>query len=156
MATQISDIEPEVRNYPLRLEVDYPGDDLSRGLLFVKWLLIIPHLFLLYFLQTGMFFAIFAAWWAILITGRYPRSLFDYVVGVYGWSARMQAYASLLVTDEYPPFSLGKPMTATAWVFTILGVLVVGGFMFVWITGFLALLQAAGNTQIGPDPSIVP
>lgn len=156
MATELTDIEPAVRNYPLRLEVDYPGDELSRGMLFVKWLLIIPHLFLLYFLQIGMLFATVVAWFAILITGRYPRSIFDFVVGVYGWTARTQAYSTLLVTDEYPPFSLGKPLGATGWLFTTLGVLAVGAFMAVWVVGMLAVLQAAGNAQIGPDPRIVP
>ena len=52
------------------------------------------------------FFAIVIAWFAILITGRYPKGLFNYVVGVFRWSIRVSAYMYLLVTDQYPPFSM--------------------------------------------------
>ena len=61
---------------------------------------------LLVFLWIGAVVAIVIAWFAILITGRYPRPLFDYVVGVGRWTLRVNAYAFLLVTDRYPPFSL--------------------------------------------------
>ena len=54
----------------------------------------------------GAFFAVVAAWFAILFTGRFPRGLFDYLVGVGRWTNRVTAYAFMLVTDEYPPFRL--------------------------------------------------
>ena len=61
---------------------------------------------MLFFLSIGAFFAVVAAWFAILFTGRYPRGLFDYVVGVGRWQNRVTAYALILVTDAYPPFRL--------------------------------------------------
>jgi len=72
----------------------------------VKWILAIPHYVVLIFLFIGAFLAVIIAWFAILVTGRYPRALFDYVVGVGRYSLRVSAYAFLLVTDRYPPFSL--------------------------------------------------
>jgi len=92
----------------VHLEIDYPDveQDLNRWLSLVKWFLAIPHYIVLFFLIVGALLAIFLAWFAILFTGRYPRALFDYVVGVGRWSLRVEAYAFLLVTDDYPPFSL--------------------------------------------------
>jgi hypothetical protein len=92
----------------VHLEIDYPDAerDLNRWLPLVKWFLAIPHYIVLAFLALGAFFVIVIAWFAILFTGRYPRALFDYVVGVTRWGLRVQAYVSLLVTDRYPPFSL--------------------------------------------------
>ncbi len=97
-----------VEEQKVHLELDYPDveRDLSRWLPLVKWLLAIPHFVVLFFLSLAAFFAVIAAWFAILFTGRYPRSLFDFVVGVGRWGLRVQAYAVLLVTDRYPPFSL--------------------------------------------------
>lgn len=97
-----------VEEQAVHLEIDYPDveNDLKRGLPLVKWLLAIPHYIVLAFLAIGAFFAVIAAWFAILFTGRYPRSLFDFVVGVGRWGLRVNAYACLLVTDRYPPFSL--------------------------------------------------
>ncbi len=94
----------------VHLEIDYPNveTDLNRWYPLVKWLLVIPHYFVLVFLSIGSFFAMILAWFAILITGRYPRSLFKFNVGVYRWWLRVQAYAFLLVTDRYPPFSLAS------------------------------------------------
>ncbi len=92
----------------VHLEVDYPDvkQDLNRWLPLVKWFLAIPHFIVLFFLAIGAFFAVIVAWFAILFTGRYPRGLFDYLVGVSRWALRVEAYAMLLVTDRYPPFSL--------------------------------------------------
>jgi hypothetical protein len=92
----------------VHLEIDYPDveRDLNPFLPLVKWLLAIPHYFALFLLGIIAFFAVTIAWFTILATGRYPRGLFDYVVGVGRWALRVNAYAFLLVTDRYPPFSL--------------------------------------------------
>ena len=97
-----------VEEQAVHLDIDYPDaqQDLNRWLPLVKWLLVIPHLIVLALLALGAIFAVVVAWFAILFTGRYPRGLFDYVVGVGRWALRVQAYATLLVTDRYPPFSL--------------------------------------------------
>jgi hypothetical protein len=92
----------------VRLDFEYPDarHGLNRWLPLVKWFLAIPHYIVLFFLYIGAVFAVIAAWFAILFTGRYPRGLFDYVVGVMRWGNRVVAYAFILVTDEYPPFRL--------------------------------------------------
>jgi hypothetical protein len=92
----------------LSLEIEYPNaeTDLGRGMPLVKWFLAIPHYFILFFLFIAVFFSVVIAWFAILFTGRYPRSLFDFVQGVQRWALRVGAYAFLLVTDRYPPFAL--------------------------------------------------
>jgi hypothetical protein len=97
-----------VEEQAVHLEIDYPDveHDLNRWLPLVKWLLAIPHYVVLIVLWLAALVAIVAAWFVILLTGRYPRSLFDFVVGVARWSLRVGAYAFLLVTDQYPPFSL--------------------------------------------------
>jgi Domain of unknown function (DUF4389) len=92
----------------VQLEIDYPNaeTDLARGMPLVKWLLAIPHYFVLFFLGIAAFFVVIYAWFAILFTGRYPQSAFSFVLGVQRWGLRVAAYAFLLVTDKYPPFSL--------------------------------------------------
>jgi len=92
----------------VHLDMDFPNveQDLNRWLPLIKWFLAIPHYFVLAFLFLGAIFAVLFAWFAVLFTGKYPRGLFDYVVGVGRWGLRVQSYAMLLVTDDYPPFSL--------------------------------------------------
>jgi hypothetical protein len=92
----------------LSLEIPYPDarNDLNRWLPLVKWLLAIPHYIALFFLFIAAFLCVVIAWFAIIFTGRYPRGLFDFVVGVGRWGTRVSAYAFLLATDRYPPFSL--------------------------------------------------
>jgi Domain of unknown function (DUF4389) len=93
----------------VHLDFPYPdAERLERGLPLVKWLLAIPHYFVLFFLYIGAFFAVIGAWFAILFTGRYPRGIFKFVEGVFRWGNRVYAYAFALVTDQYPPFRL-KP-----------------------------------------------
>jgi len=92
----------------VRLEIAYPDarTDLNRWLPLVKWLLALPHYFVLALLFLAAVVCIVIAWFAILFTGRYPRGLFDFLVGVGRWNLRVMAYAFLLATDRYPPFSL--------------------------------------------------
>ena len=91
----------------VHLDFAYPeASTMNRWLPLVKWLLAIPHYFVLFFLWIGAFLTVIIAWFAILITGSYPRSLFNYVVGVLRWTNRVNGYAYTLVTDRYPPFSL--------------------------------------------------
>jgi Domain of unknown function (DUF4389) len=92
----------------VRLDFPYPDakEGLTRWMPLVKWFLAIPHYIALFFLAIAAFVCVVIAWFAILFTGRYPRGLFDFVEGVFRWGTRVVAYAFVLVTDEYPPFSL--------------------------------------------------
>jgi len=90
------------------LDMPYPDakNELNRWLPIVKWILAIPHYIVLFFLSIAAFFVVIFAWFAILFTGRYPRGLFDFVLGVSRWYNRVVGYAFVLVTDQYPPFRL--------------------------------------------------
>ncbi|HKF18469.1 MAG TPA: DUF4389 domain-containing protein [Candidatus Dormibacteraeota bacterium] len=92
------------------VHLDFPYPDvpqvLNRWLPLIKWLLAIPHYIVLFFLDIGVLVVVVVAWFAILFTGRYPRSLFDFVEGVIRWHNRVAGYAYVLVTDRYPPFQL--------------------------------------------------
>lgn len=121
---QLSRFAARVGSYKALLRDEYPSSDeeqavhldftypdaklLSRGLPIVKWFLAIPHYVVLYFLRIAASICVIIAWFAILFTGKYPRPLFAFVVGVMRWTYRVQAYSMLLITDKYPPFSLGE------------------------------------------------
>jgi hypothetical protein len=105
----LTDVYPSTdEEQAVHLAIPYPDvpKDLNRWLPLVKWFLAIPHYFVLYFLWIAAFFCGVIAWFAILFTGRYPRGLFDFVVGVYRWTMRVAAYAFLLTTDRYPLFNV--------------------------------------------------
>ncbi len=105
----MSDVYPSTdEDQYAHLELEYPDAerDLNRWLPLVKWFLAIPHIIVLFFLTIGAFVAGIIAWFAIVFTGRYPRTLFDYIEGVFRWWLRVEAYAFLLTTDQYPPFAL--------------------------------------------------
>lgn len=92
----------------VHIEIPYPNveKELNQWLPLVKWFLAIPHIIVLCFLYLVVIILTIIAWFAILFTGNYPRDLFDFVVGVARWTMRVSAYALLLTTDVYPPFSL--------------------------------------------------
>ncbi len=92
----------------VHLDYAYPDArrDLNRWLPLVKWFLAIPHVLILVVLNIVAVIAVVMAWVAILVTGRYPRGLFNYVEGVFRWNSRVIGYALTLVTDTYPPFRL--------------------------------------------------
>jgi hypothetical protein len=92
----------------VHLELVYPDvkTQLMRGMPLIKWLLAVPHYIVFAFLAIAAGVCVVIAWFAILFTARYPKGLFDFVVGVTRWCLRIEAYTVLLVTDKYPPFSL--------------------------------------------------
>ena len=92
----------------VHLDLDYPdaAQDLKRWLPLVKWLLAIPHYVVLAILWIAALVITVIAWFAIVFTGRYPRGMFRFVLGVNRWTLRVEAYMFLLITDRYPPFSL--------------------------------------------------
>jgi hypothetical protein len=131
--------------YPVTYEVDYP-EKLSRWLIFVKWFLVLLHQFVLQFLGLFAFLAAVIAWFAILITGRFPRSFFNYIVGVMRWYLRVGAYSSLL-RDEFPPFSKradARPGSGRAVALSVMGALI---FIPVSIAGIVALSAIDAETQ---------
>lgn len=92
----------------VHIDILYPDaeKDLNRWLPLIKWFLALPHIVILALLGVAVIFNTIITWFIILITGSYPRGLFDFTVGVIRWSIRVEAYAFLLTTDQYPPFTL--------------------------------------------------
>lgn len=97
--------------YPVRVEADYPPES-SRalalcGMIFVfpKILLLLPHFIILYFLNLVASLIVYIGFWVVFFTGRYPRGMYDFALGVLRWQTRLTAWLYGLV-DRYPPFSL--------------------------------------------------
>jgi hypothetical protein len=145
---------PPSPDYPATIEVDYPVE-LNRWLPLVKWLLVIPHFIALFFVGIAAFFVAVFAFFAVLITGRWPRGAFDFIVGTFRWAYRVIAYFHLM-TDAYPPFSLADdpsyPVRLTVeypermerwrplvqWLLSIPYLIVAG--VFYWLTGVLSFI----------------
>ena len=104
----LTDVYPSTdEEQSVHLELTYPdAAGLNRWLPLVKWFLAIPHIIVLACLGIAALVVTIIAWFAILFTGNYPKGMFDFVVGVMRWGFRVVAYALILVTDKYPPFSL--------------------------------------------------
>jgi hypothetical protein len=97
---------PARPDYPLRLRGEL-DPEASRWLWLLKWMLVLPHVVVLALLWIAAFFVTVCAGFAILATGRYPRGMFDFSVGVLRWTWRVSFYATgAFGTDRYPPFSL--------------------------------------------------
>jgi hypothetical protein len=137
-------------DYPVRVVIE-PPQRLHRLLPFVKWLLALPHYFVLYVLGILCALALVIAWVAVIFTARYPRSVFDFIVGVERWRLRVAAYL-LLQTDRYPPFSLSEDATSPVhlevdyperiarWRPLVQWLLVIPAFFAAAIVGFVAYL----------------
>ena len=97
-------METNTSPYPLQLTGEL-SPKLSRGLWLVKWLLAIPHFVVLFFLWVAFAVVSIVAFFAVMFTGRYPKPLYDFVLGMNRWAFRVAAYATLM-TDVYPPFRL--------------------------------------------------
>lgn len=103
----LTDVYPWDADPSVRVELDDPNPaELSRILPFFKWLFVLPHYIILIFLSIFAALCVIIAWFAIIITGRYPEGLYPFVMGVARWGFRVNAYAFVLNTDRYPPFSL--------------------------------------------------
>ncbi|MFP4460425.1 MAG: DUF4389 domain-containing protein [Candidatus Zixiibacteriota bacterium] len=107
----MTDKYPDLENdQNVHLTMPYPevGKDIDRFMPLIKWFLAIPHYIVLIFLGIIAFFMIVISWFAIIFTGKYPRSFFNFIEGYMRWSIRVTAYTTLMITDEYPPFSLNE------------------------------------------------
>ncbi len=93
----------------VHLDFEYPEGDnaVNRWLPLIKWLLALPHWIIISVLSIVYLIVVAISWFAIIITGKHPRGLFDFLIGCSRWAARTTAYAFLLTTDRYPPFRFG-------------------------------------------------
>jgi hypothetical protein len=163
--------------YPLRLTGHF-DESTSRWLWLVKIILVIPHVVVLAFLWLAAMVVTVIAWFAILFTGRYPRSMFDFCVGVLRWSWRVSFYTTgAFGTDKYPPFRLAPDDTYPAdldvaypqhlsrglvlikwWLlaipqYVIVGILTGGGGgVHMGLVGVLAIIGAASLLFTGSYP----
>src|SRR6478736_3587575 len=145
---------PPSPDYPARMEITYP-EELNRWLPLVKWLLVIPHLFALFFVGIGAFFVAIYGFFAVLFTGHWPRGAFEYLVGTVRWAYRVAAYLHFM-TDAYPPFSLADdpayplrltvdyPEQVARWRPLVQWLLVIpylwiAGVLY-WLTGVMSLI----------------
>jgi hypothetical protein len=136
-----------VDTYPIQVEADYPQAGIARWRPFFQSLLALPHFFVLAFVGFAGFFAWVGAFWAILFTGKYPEGIFNFLAGVQRWSTRVNGY-SYLMTEQYPPFSLGEdpyPIRArfqypaagiARWRVLLHGIMAIPHFFVLWLLGF--------------------
>ena len=131
--------------YPLVLDIPR-AERQSRFRLFIRWFAILPNQFVFLFVQLAWYVTTFIAWFAILITGRYPRSLFDFAVGVLRWSQRQTAYANFL-RDEYPPYSTdADARPGNEVVSAIIGIPLLAAYAGLYLLPFLGLLRSETDT----------
>jgi len=138
-------------DYPIRFEAQYP-ERLSRWKVLIwKYFTVLPHSVVLFFLWIAAYVALIIGWFAILITGRFPRGLHGYVAGVVRWSMRVQAYVFSL-TDEYPPFSLsaeaGPAGRDTYIVSSVIGWLLGAGFIALFAAGAIAAVNVRETVRV--------
>jgi len=151
-------------DWAISYDVRYPERLARWKLLFWKFITAIPHFIILAFLGLGVIFVTIIAWFFILIAGRYPRGLYDYVAGVMRWNVRVQGYV-LSLTDEYPPFNLSAgagPAGGDAYLissilgFLLAGGAIAGGVVFALVVGEeLVVQEDYQNLQAGESSGMV-
>ena len=126
----------------VHLAIDYPdAAQLNRWLPLVKWFLAIPHYLVLAVLTFAAGIGTFVGWLAILFTGGYPRDLFEFSVAVQAWHLRVVGYAFYLVTDRYPPFSLGRPFGGAGMALVVAAVALMILGAVIWAAALAAMMS---------------